>query len=60
MPKAEKALKTAPGVLAVQVNFERQLATIGTEKGEDVPKAELIAALESIGYRGEIVEPADP
>lgn len=55
---AQKAIKSAPGVLAVTVNFEKRQATIGTEKGDIVPKAEILSALESIGFRGEVAEPA--
>lgn len=40
------------------MDYETKLATVGTEPGKSVPKAELLAALESIGYKGEIVEPA--
>jgi hypothetical protein len=43
-------------VLAVKVDYETKLATVGTEPGQPVPKAELLAALQSIGYSGEIVE----
>ena len=55
---AQKAIKSAPGVLAVTVNFEKRQATIGTEKGDIVPMAEILGALESIGFRGEVAEPA--
>lgn len=56
MPKAREALKSAPGVLAVKVDFETGRATIGTAKGKSVPMKEILAALESIGYRGGFVE----
>jgi len=55
VPKAEKALKSAPGVLAVQVDFDTRQATVGTKKGTDVPAREMVTALESIGYGGEVV-----
>jgi cation transport ATPase len=54
--KAERALKSAPGVLAVKVDFEAGQATVGSEPDSDPPVAEVLSALESIGYRGTIVE----
>jgi hypothetical protein len=40
-------------VLAVKVDYKAGQATIGTEKGRDVPRAEVGAALKSIGYAAE-------
>lgn len=57
MPTAEAALRKAPGVLAVEVDYESKQATVGTAAGESVPKQEIIAALESIRYRGTFVQP---
>ncbi|MEX0819175.1 MAG: heavy metal-associated domain-containing protein [Pirellulaceae bacterium] len=57
MSKAEAALKSAPGVLAVTVDFKASQATIGTKAGSRVPTDEILAALKSIGYSGEFVEP---
>ena len=56
MPKAVAALHQAPGVLAVQVNYEKSLATIGTHRDQPVPRDELIQALKSIGYDGAFVD----
>jgi copper chaperone CopZ len=56
VPTAEAALRKAPGVLAVEVDYETKQATIGTAAGEPVPKQEILAALESIKYRGEFLE----
>jgi len=56
VPKAITAIKTAPGVLAVKVDYETGKATIGTEPGRAVPTDEILAALANIGYEGEIVE----
>jgi len=39
------------------VDYDAKQASIGTEKGRDVPKAEILKALESINYRGQFVEP---
>jgi copper chaperone CopZ len=57
VPRAEKALKSAPGVLAVKVDFETAQATIGTKAGSRISTDEILAALNLIGYRGEFVEP---
>jgi hypothetical protein len=43
-------------VLAVTVDYDKRQATIGTEKGQAVPRTEILKALESIGYSGEFVE----
>ncbi len=47
------AIKTAPGVLAVKVDYISGKATIGTKPGLPASKQDILAALESIGYRGE-------
>jgi copper chaperone CopZ len=56
VPRAEKALESAPGVLAVKVDFAKKQATIGTQAGSRIPTDEILAALKSIGYSGEFVE----
>jgi hypothetical protein len=43
-------------VLAVIVDFETKQAAIGTQAGSAVPTSEILAALESIGYQGQLVE----
>ena len=43
--------------LPVIGDFAAKQALIGTEKGWEVPKAEILKALESIDYRGEFIEP---
>jgi copper chaperone CopZ len=57
VPRAEKALKSAPGVLAVKVDFAKKQATIGTKAGSRLSTDEILAALKSVGYSGEFVEP---
>ena len=54
---AARALRSAPGVLAVEVDYPSGEAAIGVEAGKPVPKKEILAALKSIEYRGEFVEP---
>ena len=56
MPTAEAALRKAPGVLAVSVEYEEQQATVGTATGQPVPKQAILAALESIKYRGRFID----
>jgi len=43
-------------VLAVKVDFETRQATVGVAPGENVPRDEILAALEKIGYRGDFVD----
>jgi hypothetical protein len=43
-------------VLAVEIDYEKRLATIGTQRDKAVPRDELLKSLKSIGYSGEIVE----
>ena len=50
------AIRAAPGVLAVKVDYPTGKATIGTEAGATVSEKEILAALEAIGYRGRFVD----
>ena len=43
-------------MLAVKVDYQTKQATIGTRAGDAVPTGEILAALESIGYQGRLVE----
>jgi hypothetical protein len=43
-------------VLAVNVDYEKKLATIGTAKDEPMPREEILQALKSLGYSGQWVE----
>ena len=54
------AIQTAPGVLAVKVDYQAGQGTIGTEKGRGVPIAEVRAALEAIGYTAEFPDDRVP
>ena len=57
MPGAKKAIrKAAPGVLAVKVDYDQKLATIGTARDEPLPRDAILTALESLGYRGQWLE----
>jgi copper chaperone CopZ len=52
--KAETAIKTAPGVLAVKADYQTGTATVGTQPGTEVPTDKILAAIQSIGYRGQV------
>ncbi len=54
-----RAILTAPGVLAVEVNYEKGEAVVGTEICCPFPKDEILAALEKSGYKGTYVSLAD-
>ena len=54
MSKAEKAIRSAPGVLAVKVDYKQKQATIGTKVGSEVKIDAVFEALDHIGYRGTI------
>ena len=53
------AIKTAPCVLAVKVDYPSGQATIGTKADTEVSKQEILAALEAIGYRGKFINLAE-
>ena len=57
MPTAEAALRKAPGVLAVEVDYESGQATIGTAAGETIPRQAVLKELAAIKYSGEFIEP---
>lgn len=52
---AAKAIREVPGVLAVEVSYADKQAKVGTEACCDVPTKEILAAIESAGYRGALV-----
>jgi hypothetical protein len=43
-------------VLAVQVDYEKQQATIGFDRDQPAPKEAVLSALKAIDYQGEFVE----
>ncbi|MFM9966486.1 MAG: hypothetical protein ACKV2Q_35360 [Planctomycetaceae bacterium] len=43
-------------MLAVHVDYEKRLATIGTQHDKSVPRDELLKSLKSIGYDGTFVD----
>jgi hypothetical protein len=57
VPGAKKAIRqAAPGVLAIQVDYEQKLATLGIAKGDSLPRREILEALKTLGYAGRWVE----
>ena len=52
------ALKKAPGVLAVEVDYKSGQATIGVDADTPASREDVHAALKSIGYSGTFLEGA--
>ncbi|MCC7338404.1 MAG: copper ion binding protein [Pirellulaceae bacterium] len=53
---AEKAIRTVPGVLAVEVSYEKRQAVVGVDRSRDIPRDAILAALEKVSYQGRFVE----
>ncbi len=53
---AEKALRDVSGVLAVEVNYEKGEAVIGSEACCPLSKDKIHSALKQVGYRGSFAE----
>lgn len=51
-----KAIRTAPGVLAVEVSYKKGEAIVGTEICCPVPKDKILSALQQAGYTGKFVD----
>lgn len=49
------AIRTVPGVLAVEVNYEKGEAIVGAEICCPVPTEQILAALEKSGYKGTLI-----
>jgi copper chaperone CopZ len=52
---AEKAILVVPGVLAADVDFEKKLATVGTDKGSLISADQIMQALRRVGYGARLV-----
>lgn len=50
-----KAIRLVPGVLAVEVSFEKGQAVVGVKSGDSIPRAEILTALKEAGYSGEFL-----
>ena len=53
---AEKAIRAVPGVLAVEASYEEGTAVIGIDESRDIPREEILAALEKVSYQGRFME----
>lgn len=51
-----QAIRGVRGVRAVTVSYETREAIVGTERSQQVPKVEILAALQKAGYGGSFVE----
>ena len=40
----------------MNVDYEKRLATVGTDRDRPVPRERILESLQAIGYRGEFVE----
>jgi hypothetical protein len=54
--KAAQAIRQAPGVLAVRVDYKSGEATIGTDRDRPVPRDAILQSLKAIGYGGRFAE----
>lgn len=55
---AEKAIRTVPGVLAIETSYEKAEAVIGFDGSRDIHRNEILAALERVGYQGRFTDAA--
>ena len=53
---AVKALRGVEGVLAVEVDYPTERATVGTAPDQAVPQKEILAALKAVSYSGEFTD----
>lgn len=51
-----QAIRQIPGVLAVEVSYQKRQAVVGTEACCPVPKDKILAALKKAGYSGKFVD----
>ncbi len=51
-----QAIRRVPGVVAVEVNYEKRQAIIGTQACCQVPKEKILAALKNAGYSGRLLD----
>lgn len=54
-----QAIRQVPGVVAVEVNYQRRQAIVGTNPSQPVPKDRILAALKDAGYSGQIIDATD-
>ena len=50
-----QAIRHVPGIVAVDVSYEKKQAVVGVKPGDSIPKEELLTALKKAGYSGELL-----
>jgi len=55
-PIAKKALHKAPGVLAVEVDYDKGQATVGLDPDKPVDQQSLLDSLEKVDFHGQILK----
>ncbi len=51
-----QAIRQVPGVVAVEVSYEKKQAIVGVESGKPIPEQEILATLKKAGYTGELLK----
>ena len=50
-----QAIRQVPGVVAVDVSYEKKQAVVGVKSGERIPEQEILSALKNAGYSGKVL-----
>lgn len=50
-----QAIRQVPGVMAVEISYEKSRAVVGVKPGHPIPNAEILAALKKAGYSAEFL-----
>ncbi len=50
-----QAIRQVPGVMAVEVSYEKGQAVVGVKPSNPIPKEEILAALKRAGYTGKLL-----
>ncbi|WP_153559298.1 mercuric transporter MerT family protein [Roseimaritima sediminicola] len=50
-----QAIRQVPGVVAVDVNYEKGQAVVGVKPGNPIPNEDILTALKKAGYTGELL-----
>jgi copper chaperone CopZ len=55
-PIAKKALHKAPGVLAVEIDYEKSRATVGLDPDQPLDEQSLLDSLEKVDFHGQLLK----
>jgi copper chaperone CopZ len=55
-----QAIRQVPGVLAVEVSYEKKQAVVGVTPGHPIPREKILVALKTGGYSATLVEAIPP